>query len=209
MFAWGSSSGRKGMSALVKALAAVVLVSALAGRADAEPVFLSASLFATTVGTPDADSQGLVLWLSISLDRGWRLLNYSMDSPANALNQTLPFASYSDRYGLFQSLYYEGGSFAGGKGHFVLDPDGPVGVFDRVYLSNGSFRQAVITVTAYNMLDWENQEAVTVSIPLSFTIGRVAPTVPEPASLVSGAVAVLGLGGFLARRWMKPNVAGL
>lgn len=166
--------------------------------------FLEASavgaLITARYATPRTDPSNPQIWLTpldvgISLDPNWIDFSIELILPATPSGLSLSFVTDPDYDSTVTSILRHTG-LAGFFGPF------PMGIFHQPEAYGDNLPSSltvtvILTETYYDQLDRK-----TVTTSSSFQLG--IQTVPEPTSLASAAMAVLGVGGFLThRRWIR------
>ncbi|AMV36374.1 hypothetical protein VT85_02985 [Planctomyces sp. SH-PL62] len=198
-----------------KLLAILALTASLSAPATAEEISFNwdADPFENWVSWEVPEPTDVhVLLGSLSLGPHWYFGGIEVDAPANILGESLAYIP--SRRPQFEWFTADDGRSAGGiMGIFLPSPGTHAGVFDRVFLPDGSSRQAAIRVSA-TYRNWDDPEDPrneyhrTLTLPISITIYASADNpaiVPEPSSIASAALAIVGLGGFAARRRIRRN----
>ncbi|WP_165248800.1 hypothetical protein [Paludisphaera soli] len=193
-----------------KVVAACVLALGLSSAASAEDIQFDWEIVpGDTLGTGDPDLQGtFLLNTSLRLGAGWMFGRIEIDQPANVLGESLDYNPA--RYGYTPLELASDGGYGGGiLGVFSASPGTHAGLFDRVFLPDGSSRPSSIRISASYYgpdpaYDFGESRTWTYAIGVTLLESSGFPAiVPEPASIASATIAVVAVGGFLGRRRLQ------
>lgn len=195
----------------VKILGVLAMAAALSAQAEAGAI--SFSWFVepyTPIGGGPAEPDQFLVYGQLSIAPDFYFADISFDAPQNAFGERLELDDVPGSGHFSWNVASNGGSAFYPLTILVIPPGARPGLYDRHYLTDGSWRPSTIRIAAYYA--GPNPEAYPeggelLSVPFDFSVldqsggpGGDPGVVPEPASLAMATVAAAGVAALLRRR---------